>query len=457
MFRGKAQCEVRYYLQMLKSTARRTGALMVAATLLLLPSNFAQARKASLATPYYDKLAAGAGPSTNDPAKSSNNSTSSATDTKDASNTSAVVSSTIIAPILLDGATPQTASEDSTKADTNTPLLKSTISTTDYLPKGPFDPSGNNLLIPSQSIVEISGKKKKGEITIKQAAMVNVMPIALMQSDDEAKEKVETILDAEKKQLADLWESTLTRSQDIQFVVQKLMPTSNAPHAATLLARTLSMCMFGGIGAVGAMSPNMGTMYASQMGASMIMSVLGQVEGKQQKKAKISESESVMLYNIVRNTADKMVENYRDYTKSLASVAHASEDLAALQNMAGEAGVGNPQDANHQLEMEYTLRKAQRDIEEKSADLRKYRQALQDLAGPDAVAKLDKQISEENTAVASETPTSITAQSAESTTSQNAPKPEAPAAQTENAENTRPVGDGHSDHPQTASAPGTQG
>jgi hypothetical protein len=165
--------------------------------------------------------------------------------------------------------------------------------------------------------------------------------------------------------------------------------------------------MFGGIGAAGALSPNMGTMYASQMGASMIMSVLGQVEGKAQKKAKISESESVMLYNMVRNTADKMVENYRDYKKSLSTVARANEDLVALHNMAGEPGTA--QDASHQLEMEYTLRKAQRDIEEKAADLRKYRQALQDLAGPDAVAKLDKQILDEDTTVASQTQTSITA------------------------------------------------
>lgn len=430
---------------MLKPTAYRVGMVTMLSALLLPPIQLAEARKAGLATPCYDKLVTGAGPSTNDPALITKS---------DAGKTK--IASASIAPIsLIDtGASP---TEDSTNPDTSTPLLKSTISTTDYIPKGPLDPSTKSILIPSESIAQISGRRKKGEITIKQAAMVNVMPIALMQSDDETKEKVETILDAEKKQLADLWEATLTRSQDIQFVVQKLMPTSNAPHAATILSRTLSMCLFGGVGAVGAMSPNMGTLYASQMGASMIMSVLGQVEGKAEKRAKISESESVMLYNMVRNTADKMVENYRDYTKSLTSVARATEDLVALQNMAGEAIA--TQDAGRQLEMQYTLKKAQRDIEEKSADLRKYRQALQDLAGSEALAKLDKQIQDENTRVADETQTAGTVIAD--------PVPATPAAASgdvahvkddADSSKTQRAGDTKTDDskPQTASAPDNQ-
>jgi hypothetical protein len=456
-----------------KLNAQRTAAIMLAVTLSL-SGQLAQARKVSLATPCYDKLTNGAGPTTNDPANTPSLAKTSSADSTTASTTNSaaknIVASANITPISLDSVSEAPHEDTSnTPAEASAPLLKSSISTIDYIPKGPLDPSSNSILIPSESIAGLSGgRKKKGEITIKQAASVNVMPIALMQSDDETKEKVETILDAEKKELADLWEATLTRSQDIQFVVQKLMPTSNAPHAATLLARTLSMCMFGGMGAAGALSPNMGTMYASQMGASMIMSVLGQVEGKAEKKAKISESESVMLYNMVRSTADKMVENYRDYKKSLASVTRANEDLIALHNMAGESGT--PQEASHQLEMEYTLRKAQRDIEEKAADMRKYRQALQDLAGPDAIAKLDKQVLDEDTAVASQTQTSITADGQQpgvsvSATSQVGtdsllqpdPNSKSPNTKGDDVQSEDAKASGQAGGRQTASTPGSQG
>jgi hypothetical protein len=57
------------------------------------------------------------------------------------------------------------------------------------------------------------------------------------------------------------------------------------------------------------------------------------------------------------------------------------------------------QDPAKQIEMEYTLRKAKRDIDEKLEQARLYRQQLTDLAGPDAIAKLDKELLDEHTAI----------------------------------------------------------
>jgi hypothetical protein len=61
--------------------------------------------------------------------------------------------------------------------------------------------------------------------------------------------------------------------------------------------------------------------------------------------------------------------------------------------MVAEARSG--QDSAKQLEMEYTLRKQQRDLDSIADDLRGHRQSLIDLAGADAVDKLDKELFDE--------------------------------------------------------------
>jgi uncharacterized membrane-anchored protein YhcB (DUF1043 family) len=53
------------------------------------------------------------------------------------------------------------------------------------------------------------------------------------------------------------------------------------------------------------------------------------------------------------------------------------------------------QDAAKQLEMEYTVRKAQRDMINISDDIHRYRQSLTDMAGNDAVDKLDQDVQTE--------------------------------------------------------------
>ncbi|MBX9770527.1 MAG: hypothetical protein K2X29_04110, partial [Candidatus Obscuribacterales bacterium] len=51
------------------------------------------------------------------------------------------------------------------------------------------------------------------------------------------------------------------------------------------------------------------------------------------------------------------------------------------------------------IEMEYTLRKAQRDVDVVANNVKHHRQSLIDLSGPEAVSKLDKQLDEEQKAV----------------------------------------------------------
>jgi hypothetical protein len=53
------------------------------------------------------------------------------------------------------------------------------------------------------------------------------------------------------------------------------------------------------------------------------------------------------------------------------------------------------QDAAKQIEMEYTLSKAKGDVEEANYDARRYRQTLIDLAGGEAVNKLDQALQDQ--------------------------------------------------------------
>lgn len=283
------------------------------------------------------------------------------------------------------------ASDDSEQSDKG--YMKLEASQNQFVPKGPIGEDGNSIApgLPVKSMKsEISSGKNK---LMDQAKQVNIMPIPLQENNEEIDKKVLTQLDADREQIAGLWEATLTQSKDIQFVVQKLMPTSDTGRTTTLMLRLLSSAALVGVSTISAVNPTPGSYMLQQGGGSMLMQVLGAVDSKQQKKAQISQTEAISLYQIVRNTADKMVDNYRDYKKSVSKLDRCLKNLQNLQTMIAEARAG--QDAAKQLDMEYTLSKAQGDVEDCNDDARRHRQQLIDLAGAAAVERLDQQIADQ--------------------------------------------------------------
>ena len=344
-------------------------------------------KRAQMLLPAYEKLFQGAGPATNDSEGKSTSQSGGASEGA-ASNSN----SSDLSPLTLTDSAQNNSKEDNQgSADTaNGAVLKSTVSTTDYLPH-----KGDPTVLQARSIKKDHGKKgkaDKGSLS-EQAAAVKVGPLPLLETDGETLKKVGTVLDAEKEQLADLWESTLTRSPQIQFIVQKLQPTSNPAHLTNILARMLSTMAFGGLGAMSMMSPSMGTFAAASMGGSMVQTALGITQSRSDKKAKLTQEEEIMMLNIVCTTCDKLVGSYRDYKKYSNALTRGANDLQDLQSMVAEARSG--QDSAKQLEMEYTLRKQQRDLDSIADDSRRDRQSLVDLAGPEAVDKLDKQLADE--------------------------------------------------------------
>ncbi len=333
------------------------------------------AKRPSLSVPCNEKMVDGAGPETND-----------------VSNKPSAGSTSLLAPLTLDSASGSVAPGGAE------PVLKSTITATGFVPKGPIDPASKSVF---STPLSVGGKLGETD-NLKKAKQVNVMPLPLLMSNDEAEKKIETVADSEKAELAELWESALGRSPDIQFVIQKLMPSSNPGHGATIIMRMLSTAVYGGMGAMQMMMPNAAGYMLSGTGGSAIMNVLNIQEGKIAKNARLSQTEAIMLYNMVRTTADRLVDNFRNYKKTVTSMQKATTDLQDLQGMVSESR--NGQDASKQVEMEYTLRRQQRDVDGIGEDLHRFRQALVDLSGSEAVVKLDKQIEDEQNRIEQATP-----------------------------------------------------
>jgi hypothetical protein len=245
----------------------------------------------------------------------------------------------------------------------------------------------------TKSIIE--NDKKIAEKLIKDARKVKIGPTPLLvESDEELQKKNDALGDAEKTELTDLWSATINRSPDIQFVINRLQPTSDPNHATATAMKLVAGALFNAVQAVPMMmGPGMNSMMMYSgigSGWSIIQNLLAGQDAKKANKQAISQEQATMLYKIVRDTADKLVLEFRSYKRSLNDLDRAQKDVEDLKTMV--ASTRAAQDAAKQIEMEYTIRKAQRDADNLADSVRLHRQSLVDLAGADAVDKLDGQI-----------------------------------------------------------------
>ena len=201
---------------------------------------------------------------------------------------------------------------------------------------------------------------------------------------------------AERAELAEIWDAALCRSQDIQFVVQKLMSSKDPKHSTAVMMKMLSIATSGPLAAGSMMSDSKegtSTGMTESAGASLIMSLLPTICGNSRRKASITETEAIMLYKMIRDLGFKVSQDFHEYKKNINQVERASKDYEDIQKMvAGAPGTNGC----HQYEMEYLLRKIRREIDAANRDARNSRDLLVTLAGVDAVDILDKQISAES-------------------------------------------------------------
>jgi hypothetical protein len=272
--------------------------------------------------------------------------------------------------------------------------FNASVTTNTYMPKGPLEGENAGLLSPTS----MKGSKTKsidslgsGGSLSEQARSVNLAPLPLMDSSADSERKLGYAEEIEREQLTSLWEAALSKSPEINFVLQKLMPNSDPSKATTVMMRMLGMAMQGGISAATMMSPTPMGYAAGNGAASVLGNLMGMVESNQAKKARLTQTEQIMLFDMVRKNADKLVGTYRDYKTKHKSLYKANADFEDLKNLAIEV----KKDGAKEFEVQYTLKKQERDIDEIGNQLSKERKALCDLAGEDAVAKLDASIDEE--------------------------------------------------------------
>lgn len=237
-------------------------------------------------------------------------------------------------------------------------------------------------------------KQNADKNLLERANKVNIMPITLLRSAAEMDSIVEKDLEYERNQISALWEATLKRSADIQFVVQKLIPSSDKNRTTNILMRMISSSITSVANtAQVAYGPSPATLLTSQLATSAITQGLDLHNSKAQRNVQLDQTQAIILYQMVRGIADKLTEHYRDYKFRVKSIDYAQARTMKLQNLIQDARAG--QDAIKQIEMEYWMDKAKTDIEEAVYIARRYRQSLIDIAGIEAVDKLDQSFQEQ--------------------------------------------------------------
>lgn len=297
-----------------------------------------------------------------------------------------------LAPLTLNNPTEKKTTEVS-QDGSNQETLNATVVKDQFVPK-PLE-SGNNEELTSTFSVKnskITGDGSGKGSLVDQATMLNASPLTLQPTTDELYSKLTEEQQIEKEQLTALWEAALQNSPDINFVLAKLMPASDPSKTVTILMKTLSTVMYTGIGSMGMIAPSQSTYLMQNLSFNVFSQILGTAESARAKKANISQAEQIMLYNMIRNTAKQVVGDYRDYKIKHKQLVTANTDFEDLKKMVADA---KAMDNSKSIEMEYTLRKQQRDIDDIGAQLGKFRQHLIDLSGQIAVEKLDASIDKE--------------------------------------------------------------
>ncbi|HMO21895.1 MAG TPA: hypothetical protein PKC98_13115 [Candidatus Melainabacteria bacterium] len=267
------------------------------------------------------------------------------------------------------------------------------IETNQYKPKSPLE-AGSPLLAP----IDVKTAKPQSLETINdrnadQAKSLNLVPLPLIESADETAKIKDDVREKEKQQLSALWQATLANSPEINFVLQKLMPSSAPGKITSLMMRTLSAAIYGGVGSIRAFSPGIGGSAATSLGLSLLNTVFDKKDRSDLEKLRVTQVEQILLYQMVRDTADKLVLRYRQYKKFHNHLLAAEDDLRALKAMAlqTQEHLG----AAAQFTVEYTLRKQKRDLESLKQELYIFREGLVDLAGPKAVEEFQEELERE--------------------------------------------------------------
>ena len=255
----------------------------------------------------------------------------------------------------------------------------------------PEKQSGGSIkLLPEtqSNISELEIKRK--ELQKEEEQGLNFIQPSLALTQEEQKAIDEFFSRNEQEQLLNLWKSTIERNKTIQFIIQRLSPANSTQEGNSLLSKTIGAAIFLPFYALQALSNNSGAYYGSQLGGRVLGSV---VQGKMQKnqtQIQLSQTESIILFMMIDEVAERLRQRYHGYKKLMVERALATNELEESKKDIIEAH--DDQSPAAQVLANIQRRSVEREIRKLDAGLRSQRNTLIELAGPVAVSELDKQL-----------------------------------------------------------------
>jgi hypothetical protein len=239
-------------------------------------------------------------------------------------------------------------------------------------------------------------KSPAPDTILDRARSVNLLPPALVPDEKEQRDVQKLMTESERNQLEALWSATIQRSQEIQFVIDRLQPHSDAHRDNSLIVRTIGGVLQGAMNAAPYVAPAGLPRLGMGAGGSMLGGIINGHDAKGLQKAQVSREQLIVLYKMVQDTADKLVRDYREYRKARNEYSRA---MISMQDAQALSGAIDEKGKMQQYFVDFTLRLARRDVERAEDQMRTTQQQLADLAGTDAVAKLNGQVDEEQMAL----------------------------------------------------------
>ena len=194
----------------------------------------------------------------------------------------------------------------------------------------------------------------------------------------------------EQEQLLNLWKATIERNKTIQFIIQKLSPANSPQQANSVLAKTVGAAIFLPFYALQALTNNAGAYYGSQVGGRVLGSVVEGKMNKNQAQLQLSQTESIILFMMIDEVAERLRERYHSYKKLMVERILATSELEEAKQDVLDAQETASQST--QLFANIQRRSIEREIRNTDAQLRYQKNSLVELAGIEAVSEFDKQL-----------------------------------------------------------------
>lgn len=212
------------------------------------------------------------------------------------------------------------------------------------------------------------------------AKAVNASPLTIEPASGKGGASLTRQQEIQKQQMIMLWEVAVNKSPEFQMVLKKLIPSGEPAKKLKLIDALLTGGAHYTVSSTGnTIGPSFGA-YGGDYSIPVLHNnhffsfakLLDDPNLIENKKAKLSTTELHDFYNSFRETFDRVIGHYRDYKLAQHKLKSANEDFEELKTMIADS---NDTDTTKQIELNYALKKAQREIEQTGTELTRFNRA----------------------------------------------------------------------------------